>query len=228
MAAHDGFTLHDLYAYNSKQNNQAWPYRPSDGGENDNHSWDQGGDPARQRQAARAGMAFMLLSAGVPMFNGGNEFLRTQCGNNNPYNLDSVANWLLWSRDSVETHHQTFTQRLIAFRKAHPALRPAHFYSGTDTNGNVMEQLRWCQPDGGQADASYLDNAGNHAVAWRIDGTDFGDPASAIYVAWNGWSGQVDFRLAWPGNGKRWYRVTGTAAWNYKAPMRWPCRAVRR
>jgi isoamylase len=169
---------------------------------------------AEQLKAPRTGLALMMLSAGVPMFTGGDEALRTQFGNNNPYNLDSSANWLLWTRDSDEADLQTFTGRLIAFRKAHPALRPANFYSGSDTNGNVMEQLRWFRPDGAQADAAYFDNPDNHAIAWRVDGTEFGDSASAIYVAYNGWSGQVDFRLPWPGSGKRWYRVTDTATWN--------------
>ena len=90
---------------------------------------------------------------------------------------------------TIETNHQTYTSRLIAFRKAHPALRPANFYSGVDTNGNVMEQLRWFKPDGGQA-------------------------ASAIYVGYSGWSGSVNFTLPWPGTGKQWYRVTDTATWN--------------
>ena len=214
MAAHDGFTLRDLYAYNSKQNNQAWPYGPSDGGDDNNHSWDQGGIILDQRKAARTGMAFMLLSAGVPMFNGGDEFLRTQFGNNNAYNLDSAANWLDWSWDSHESNFRTFTQRLIAFRKAHPALRPQNFYAASDTNGNVMEQLRWFKPDGGVADSAYFTNGNNHAIAWRIDGTEFGDSASAIYIAYNGWSGNVNFTLPWPGAGKQWYRVTDTATWN--------------
>jgi isoamylase len=214
VVAHDGFTLADLYAYNSKQNNQPWPYGPSDGGENNNDSWDQGGSGSEQRKAARTGMALMLLSAGVPMFNGGDEMLRTQFGNNNTYNLDSPANWLSWSLDGFDLDHQTMTRRLIAFRKAHPALRPANFYAGNDNNGNVMEQLRWFKPDGAQADAAYFNSTSNHALAWRIDGSEFGDPASAIYVAYNGWSGQVNFSLPWPGNGKQWYRVTDTASWN--------------
>ncbi len=214
MVAHDGFTLRDLYAYNSKQNTQPWPYGPSDGGEDSNHSWDQGGIGADQRKAARTGLAFMMLSAGVPMITGGDEALRTQFGNNNAYNLDSAANWLDWSWDSYETNHQTFSQRMIAFRKAHPALRPGNFYSAVDTNGNVMEQLRWFKPDGGVADTAYFTNPSNHAIAWRIDGTEFGDSASAIYVAYNGWSGSVNFNLPWPGAGKSWYRVTDTATWN--------------
>ncbi|WP_082638712.1 glycogen debranching protein [Lysobacter antibioticus] len=214
MVAHDGFTLNDLYAYNDKQNNQPWPYGPSDGGEDHNLSWDQAGVVLEQRKAARTGLAFMMLSAGVPMITGGDEVLRTQFGNNNTYNLDSAANWLYWTRDSIEADHETYSKRLIAFRKAHPALRPANFYSGTDGNGNVMEQLRWFKPDGAQADAAYFNGSGNHALAWRVDGSEFADPASAIYVAYNGWSGPVNFVLPWPGNGKQWYRVTDTATWN--------------
>lgn len=214
MVAHDGFTLNDLYSYNSKQNNQPWPYGPSDGGEDSNHSWDQGGVAADQRRAARTGMAFMMLSAGVPMFNGGDEALRTQFGNNNVYNLDSPANWLYWTRTQSEANFETFTRRMIAFRKAHPALRPLNFYSGSDTNGNVMEQLRWFKPDGGVADAAYFNSSSNHAIAWRIDGSEFGGAGNPIYVAYNGWSGLVNFTLPWPGAGKQWYRVTDTANWN--------------
>ena len=214
MAAHDGFTLNDLYVYNEKQNNQPWPYGPSDGGDDHNNSWDQAGVKAEQRKAARTGFAFLMLSAGVPMFNGGDEALRTQFGNNNPYNLDSPANWLYWTRDSYEADFETYARRMIAFRKARPALRPSNFYSGADNNGNVMEQLRWFKPNGQQADATYFNDGNNHAIAWRIDGSEFGDPASAIYVAYNGWSGSVDFTLPWPGSGKAWYRVTDTATWN--------------
>ena len=214
LVAHDGFTLNDLYMFNTKQNNQPWPYGPSDGGEDNNNSWDQGGVAADQRKAARTGLALMMLSAGVPMITGGDEALRTQFGNNNAYNLDSPANWLYWTRTTNEANHQTFTSRLIAFRKAHPALRPIGFYSSVDNNGNVMEQLRWFKPDGAQADSAYFGDANNHAIAWRVDGSEFGDSASAIYVAYNGWSGQVNFTLPWPGNGKSWYRATDTATWN--------------
>lgn len=214
MVAHDGFTLNDLYAYNSKQNNQAWPYGPSDGGDDNNHSWNQGGIVVDQRRAARTGTAFMMLSAGVPMMTGGDEALRTQFGNNNVYNLDSPANWLYWTRTTIEANHETFTRRLIAFRKAHPALRPLNFYASTDTNGNVMEQMRWFKPDGAVADAAYFNSTSNHAIAWRVDGSEFGDSASAIYAAYNGWSGNVNFTLPWPGTGKQWYRVTDTATWN--------------
>jgi isoamylase len=213
MVAHDGMTLKDLYACNSKDNSQAWPYGPSDGGEDNNHSWDQGGVLADQRKAARNGLAFLMLSAGTPMITGGDEFLRTQYCNNNVYNLDSNANWLNYTLNTDQANFKTFTQRLIAFRKAHPALRPANFFSSVDNNGNVMEQMRWFQPNGAVADTTYMGNGGNHSLAFRIDGSELGDTASAIYVAYNGWSGAVNFSLPWPGTGKSWYRVTDTCPW---------------
>ncbi|MCA9554295.1 MAG: glycogen-debranching protein [Myxococcales bacterium] len=213
MVAHDGFTLKDLYSCNSKDNLQPWPYGPSDGGEDHNNSWDQGGDPAEQRKAARNGMAFLMLSGGVPMITGGDEHLRTQYCNNNVYNLDSVANWLDYTLSPEQQNFHAFAQRMIEFRKAHPALRPAEFYSGNDTNGNVLEQLRWFTPAGVPPDGAYWGDANNHALAWRYDGTEFGDPASAIYVAYNGWSGMVNFTLPWPGPNKSWFRVTDTCNW---------------
>ncbi len=213
ITAHDGFTLKDLYSCNGKNNTQAWPLGPSDGGDDNNNSWDQGGIAANQRQAARTGLALMMLSAGVPMLVGGDEALRSLNCNNNPYNLDSSANWLSWSWSTDQSNFQSFAKGMIAFRKAHAALRPANFYSAVDNNGNVMEQLRWFKPDGYQADATYFNDPASHAIAWRVDGSEFGDTASAIYVAYNAWSSQVNFSLPWPGYGKSWYRSTDTCGW---------------
>ena len=213
LTAHDGFTLKDLYSCNTKNNSQAWPYGPSDGGEDNNNSWDQGGVAADQRKAARNGLALMLLSGGTPMIVGGDEALRSINCNNNPYNLDSTATWQNWSWTTDQSNFQAFAKGLVAFRKAHAALRPANFYSSVDNNGNVMEQLRWFKPDGSVADATYFNDANNHAIAWRIDGSELGDTASAIYVAYNAWSASVNFTLPWPGNGKSWYRVTDSCGW---------------
>ena len=213
MVAHDGFTLKDLYGCNGKNNTQAWPYGPSDGGSDSNNSWDQGGVAADQRRAARNGMTFLAMSAGTPMMVGGDEVLHTIQCNNNPYNLDAWTNWLPWTLTTDQTNFKTFTTRMLAFRNAHPALRPQNFYSSVDNNSNVMEQLRWFKPDGNVPDATYWNDVNNHAIAWRIDGTEFSDSASAIYTAYNGWSGSVTFTLPWPGSGKSWYRVTDTCNW---------------
>ena len=154
IVAHDGLTLRDLYSYNEKRNNQPWPFGPSDGGEDHNESWDQGGEPAMQRQAARTGMAMLMLSAGVPMITGGDEMYRTQYGNNNVYNLDSEKNWLDYSDATKQPKFFEFSKRLIAFRKAHPSLRPAQFFRGTDNNQNGLKDISWLRNDGNEADGS--------------------------------------------------------------------------
>lgn len=213
MVAHDGFTLRDLYGCNGKNNSRGWDFGPSDGGSDNNISWDQGGLARDQRKAARNGITFLALSAGTPMITGGDEFLRGIGCNNNPYNLDSKRNWLGWSRNSDEASFKRFSSRMLAFRKAHPALRPVAFYATADTNGNVMEQHRWFKPDGQVPDAGYFDNVSNQAIAWRIDGSEFGDPASAIFIAYNGAASTVQFILPWPGNAKSWFRVTDTSSW---------------
>jgi glycogen operon protein len=214
MDAHDGFTLRDLYSYNGKNNNQAWPYGPSDGGEDNNRSWDQGGDPAMQRQAARTGMAMLMLSAGVPMITGGDEMYRTQYGNNNAYNLDSDKNWLDFTNQSTFSSFADFSRRLMTFRGNHPSLRPANFFRGSDGDGNGLKDITWLRADGGEADGGYMNDGSSHFLAYRIDGSEGGDSVASIYVAYNGWSGDVSATLPPPSPGKAWYRAGDTAAWD--------------
>jgi isoamylase len=213
LVAHDGFTLRDLYAYNGKNNGQAWPFGPSDGGEDTNRSWDQGGDPAAQRQAARTGLALLMLSAGVPMITGGDERYRTQYGNNNAYNLDSDKNWLNWSPSVDTDRFASFARRLIRFRGAHAAFRPASFFTGSDRNGDGLKDITWLRDDGGQADAGYMGAPDRHFLGYRIDGAEAGDSVASVYVAYNGWSGKVTATLPAPRAGRSWYRAGDTAGW---------------
>jgi isoamylase len=202
---HDGLTLNDIYSCNGSSNAQAWPYGPSDGGTSTNYSWDQGGAAEDQRRAARTGMAFEMLSAGTPLMQGGDEYLRTLQCNNNAYNLDSSANWLNYSWSTDQTNFNTYAQRIIAFRKAHPALRPATWYTSS--------QVQWYEPSGAVATTSYWNDTSNYAIAYTINGSFFSDPNS-MYIAFNGWSGSVSFTLPAPPTGTNWYRVTDTCNWN--------------
>ena len=213
---HDGLTLNDVYACNGSNNTQAWPWGPSTGGTSTNYSWDQGmsagtGTAADQRRAARTGLAFVLLSAGTPIFAGGDEFLRTVQCNNNPYNLDSSGTWLNWSWSTHQQNFNDFATRGIAFRKAHPALRPATWYTSS--------QVTWWEPSGAQATSSYWSTATNYAIAYTINGSSLGD-SSSMYIAFNGWSGEVTFTLPTPPTGTAWYRVTDTCNWN-DGPNTW-------
>jgi glycogen operon protein len=199
MVVHDGFTLNDLYGCNGPNNNQAWPYGPSDGGGTSNYSWDQGGAAADRRAAARVGFAFIMLSAGTPLMMGGDEYLRSLQCNNNPYNVDSIANWMNYTWTSDQVNFNSFVQGLIAFRKAHAVLRPTNFYSAA--------QLAFWTPAGTTPDAGYFNDGNNHAIAWQLNG------AGSLYVAYNGWSDSMNFTLPPPGAGTNWYRVTDTCGW---------------
>ncbi len=194
LVSHDGFTLHDLYACNASANTQAWPYGPSDGGSTTNHSWAHGGDPVAQRQAHRTGLALELLSAGVPMIAGGDEVQRGLRCNNNPYNLDSIATWVDYSTVTTDPTW-TFTQRLLAFRAAHPGLRPSAW-----TSAPV-----WYDEVGHVASASYLADASRPVLAWWPTG-------EQVYVIYNRGAAKVTATLPAPPVGTSWYRAANTAA----------------
>lgn len=141
ITCHDGFTLADLVSFNHKHNDANGEHN-RDGGD-DNHSWNCGAegwsdDPAilglRQRQMMNA-FAILLTSRGVPMFVMGDEFGRSQHGNNNAYCLDSPLTWVNWELlQSNHSLHQ-FVAALIAFRHQHPALRQNLFDPPPSANG---------------------------------------------------------------------------------------------
>lgn len=98
ITAHDGFTMIDLVSFNEKDNAQPYPFGPSDGGADQNLSWDSGGDKALRRTRWRNFMTTLFFSRGVPMVVGGDEYCRTQNGNNNPWNLNTVGMWNNWAQ----------------------------------------------------------------------------------------------------------------------------------
>jgi isoamylase len=160
ITAHDGFTLHDLTAYNDKHNYANGEYN-GDGG-NDNNSWNAGaeGDTAdpgvlrlRMSQMKNA-LTILLTSQGVPMLLAGDEFGRTQQGNNNAYCQDNELSWLDWTLAEKNAELLRFSRALIAFRHAHPGLRSGEHARGTDYVGSGFPDLSWhgtqpWQPDWG-------------------------------------------------------------------------------
>jgi isoamylase len=201
IVSHDGFTLRDLYACNDRNNTQPWPYGPSDGGSTNNISWDQNGDAARQRQAARTGLALLMVSSGVPMITGGDELLHSLRCNNNPYNLDSPGTWLDWSAQG--SAFWTFAQRMMHFRAAHPALRPEHWIEPT--------QVSWRDGNGAVVTGAYMDDASRPVLGWRLDGTALGD--DTLYIVYNRSPQAVQVTLPPAPAGRVWHRAADTAAW---------------
>jgi isoamylase len=154
ITAHDGFTLHDLVSYNDKHN-EANGEENRDG-HNENLSWNCGAegktdDPAIL--ALRAGqkrnfLATLLLSQGVPMLLAGDEFGRSQGGNNNAYCQDNEVSWVDWKLDRPQRELLEFTKLLIRISHQHPVLRRSHFFQGRKIRGSEVKDLAWFRPDG--------------------------------------------------------------------------------
>ncbi len=210
VVSHDGFTLRDLYACSEKDNDQPWPYGPSDGGSDDERSWDQGGDPTAQRQATRTGMALLMVSAGVPMITGGDELYRSQSCNNNAYNLDASSNWL--DPAGADPQLLRFAREAMRFRGEHPALRPDAYRPTEDSDGDGLKRITWRTTEG-EAGADYLDNPDNHFLAFHLDGDEVGDPAAELFVVYNGWEDGLHVTLPAAGGGRRWHLVADTHPW---------------
>jgi isoamylase len=154
VTCHDGFTLADLVAYNDKHN-EANGEGGRDGSD-DNRSWNCGiegptADPEvlalRERQQ-RNFLATLLLSQGVPMLLGGDEFARTQRGNNNAWCQDNEISWFDWELDERRERLLVFTRRLIDLRRRHPLLHRSHFFVGRTINGSGLPDVWWFRPDG--------------------------------------------------------------------------------
>jgi glycogen operon protein len=154
ITAHDGFTLADLVAYNDKHNEA----NGEDNRDGDNHgrSWNCGAegptdDPAinaLRRRQQRNFLATLFLSQGVPMLTAGDEYGRSQQGNNNAYCQDNELSWLAWQRDEEQRAFEEFTARLIAFRRAHPVFRRRKFFSGRKIPRLKVKDIIWLDADG--------------------------------------------------------------------------------
>jgi len=153
VTAHDGFTMADLTAYNSKHN-LGNGENNRDGTDN-NHSFNHGveGPTTKQdivdsrRKAMRNLLGTLLLSAGIPMLTAGDEFGRTQRGNNNAYCHDSELTWLPWQHEEWQEDLLAVTRTLIRFRRENPALRPVRYGKWGETVPSAT-QMDWYNKQG--------------------------------------------------------------------------------
>ena len=150
VTCHDGFTLNDLVSYKQKHNNENGEF--SRDGTDANYSDNCGvegpsEDPGVEGMRNRLIKNFLLtlfISRGIPMLLGGDEFRRTQRGNNNAYCQDNEVSWFDWSLLEKHKEIQRFTRGMIAFRRAHPVLRKETFYTDAD--------IKWFAPNGATPD----------------------------------------------------------------------------
>jgi isoamylase len=152
VTAHDGFTLRDLVSYEQKHNEAN--HEDNRDGTDDNRSWNCGvegetDDPdvlALRARQQRNLLGTLLLSQGVPMLLGGDEFGRTQHGNNNGYAQDNELSWFDW--DEIDRDLLTFAQQLVALRREHPVFRRRRFFEGRAVRGERFFDIAWLTPDG--------------------------------------------------------------------------------
>jgi len=152
VAAHDGFTIHDLVSF-SQKHNEANGEDNRDGTEA-NFSWNNGvegvaDDPETRWNRARdmrALLATLFVSRGTPMLTAGDEFGRSQGGNNNAYPQDNSITWLDWMGADLEL--SDFVSGLIRLRRGHAALNANRFLDGSATGADALRDAVWMHPDG--------------------------------------------------------------------------------
>lgn len=207
VTAHDGFTMWDLFSYNSKHNIANGENNRD--GTNDNISCNYGvegetKDPViikmRKKQVKNA-VTLLMISQGVPMIVMGDEFCRTQQGNNNPYCQDNDINWVDWKRKEEFKDIYDYFCKIIKFRKDHPLLRRNHFLSQ-----GAKGEISWHGVESDYPDWAYY----SRTIAFVLHGhTKIVREDVDIYVAINGYEKTLTFKLPEPENGK-WHRVVDT------------------
>ncbi len=191
ITSHDGFTLADLVSYNEKHNLANG--EDNRDGDNNNLSWNSGAegrtdDPEILRLRSRRSrtMAVILfLSQGVPMLVAGDEFGRSQQGNNNAWCQDNEISWLNWQLAKENKDLLRFFKKLIQLRRAHPIFRRVDFFevSNSPEEPPHMQEIIWQGLRPGQQDWSH----DCHTLAFTLKGCELQDCADTnFFVMLNG------------------------------------------
>jgi isoamylase len=224
ITAHDGFTLCDLVSYNGKHN-EANGDNNTDGADN-NDSWNMGAegptdDPNINRlreQQTRNFLATLFLSQGVPMLCGGDEFARSQRGNNNCYCQDDELTWYDWNLDEPRKRLLEFAAGLIQLRKDHPNLHRRRFFQDRKIRGSVVRDVAWYGTDGNEVSDEVWNESWGKSIAVLFNGKtlgvsdDEGNPVvdDSFLILVNAAPDGVEYTLPDPPNQTRWRQILDT------------------
>ena len=222
VTAHDGFTLNDLVSYNDKHN-EANGEHNNDGSSN-NRSWncgaegetdDDGINALRGRQM-RNFLATLLLSQGTPMLLAGDEFARTQRGNNNAYCQDNEVSWFDWRLGDAAKAQIRFVQKLTSLRSKYPILRRNRFLTGSHDEELDVKDLTWINASGAEMRDDEWSDDRMRCFGMLIDGRarptgirQRGSAATMLLVL-NAHHDLVDFTLPTQADGSVWRRLIDT------------------
>jgi isoamylase len=176
ITAHDGFTLNDLVTYNEKHNEANG--EDNKDGSSDNRSWNCGvegptDDPEinrlRERQM-RNMLATLLLSQGTPMLLAGDEFARTQQGNNNAYCQDNEISWVNWDVDDRGAKLTEFVRQLTRMRRTYPILHRTRFLTGVYNEELGVKDVTWINANGSEMQPGDWEDDNTRCFGMQMDG----------------------------------------------------------
>ncbi|WMX44427.1 glycogen debranching protein GlgX [Streptomyces roseicoloratus] len=228
VTCHDGFTLRDLVSYNEKHNEANGEGNRD--GESHNRSWNCGteGDTddigireLRARQT-RNFLATLMLSQGVPMLSHGDEFGRSQGGNNNAYCQDSEVSWVRWPKPGSEPEATLleFTRAMVRLRRDHPVFRRRRFFHGRPVEGthDELTDIAWFTPQGEEMTARDWQAAHARALTVFLNGNAISEPGpqgerisdDSFLLMFNASSQELEFEVP-DSHGECWKVVVDTS-----------------
>lgn len=217
LTSHDGFTLNDLVSYD-KKHNEINGEDNKDGSDvnfscncgHEGPSDDKDINLVRNRRIKNM-ILTLLLSQGTPMLLAGDEFRRSQKGNNNAYCQDNEISWINWSLKDTHADIFEFTRKTIAFRLRHAAFRRGEFFLGRDISDNDVPDISWFDENGV---AFNWENRGGF-LACRIDGSGIEIQSESddndFYLMYNAGAGFITAKIPPSAPGKKWYRCIDTS-----------------
>ena len=222
LTAHDGFTLNDLVTFNDKHNDANG--EDNRDGNSNNESWNCGvegpSDDAdintlRERQI-RNMLATLLLSRGTPMILAGDEFGRTQQGNNNAYCQDSEISWLDWDIKEKGGSLVQFVGRLAAIRQRYGVLNRPRWLTAEWNEELGIKDVTWITPAGAEMQSDNWSEPNAHCLGVLLDGraqatgiTRRGSDLTILIIV-NSYHDVVGFHLPRVPGGHAWTRIVDT------------------
>ncbi|KXB56060.1 glycogen debranching enzyme [Corynebacterium sp. HMSC077D10] len=228
ITAHDGFTLKDLVSYNEKHNMANG--EDNRDGESHNRSWNCGVEGPTEdhdirklrRRQQRNFITTLLLSQGTPMICHGDEFGRTQNGNNNAYCQDNELAWMDWSMLNLDKNSEFFgfVKRVLGIRSKHPVFRRQRFLTGGPLGSDVRDRdIAWMVPSGKLMTQDDWDHDFGRAIMVYFNGSaisetdEFGQPIKddSFILIFNAHDGDIEFTLPGRELGGKWKLMVDTA-----------------
>ena len=228
ITAHDGFTLKDLVSYNEKHNMANG--EDNRDGESHNRSWNCGVEGPTEnhdirklrRRQQRNFITTLLLSQGTPMICHGDEFGRTQNGNNNAYCQDNELAWMDWSMLDLDKNSEFFgfVKRVLGIRSKHPVFRRQRFLTGGPLGSDVRDRdIAWMVPSGKLMTQDDWDHDFGRAIMVYFNGSaisetdEFGQPIKddSFILIFNAHDGDIEFTLPGRELGGKWKLMVDTA-----------------